>query len=102
MPMIRSSYGNGVHIRVVQDAAEVFNTLRFSLLLFRDGGDAFFNRAAIHIANVGDLSIRLREVTADVSHAAAVAADDSNEDFFVRAFGRAQRTRAAEGREAGG
>ena len=72
------------------------------LLLLGDGGDAFLDGAAVHVADVADLGVGQGQVAGDVGHAAAVAADDADHDFLVRARGGAQRAGIAQGGQTGG
>ena len=96
VPVIGRGNGNGVHVGIIQDAAEVFHALGLSLLLLGDGSDAFLDSAAVHVADVANLGVGQGQITGDVGHPAAVAADDGDHDLLVRALGGAQRDGAAQ------
>ncbi|MSU59547.1 MAG: hypothetical protein EXS35_15480 [Pedosphaera sp.] len=68
----------------------------------RDGGQSLFQRAGVHVADVGDLDVGHAEVAGDVIHAAVVATHDADADIFRGTFLRTQKVEAAERSEAGG
>ncbi len=100
VPVIGRGNGNGVHVGLIQDGAEVLHALGFPLPASWRRRRRLFHSAAVHVADVADLGVGQGEVTGDVGHAAGVAADDGDHDLLVGALGRAHRGGAAQSGEA--
>src|SRR5436190_1812508 len=76
MPMIRGGDRNRVNVPILKHLAQVRNAFGLARLFFEDSLDSLLDRAAVHVANVSNLRVRRSQVTGDVRHPAAIAADD--------------------------
>ena len=85
-----------VHGGIVEDLADVFRAFGLALLAAENRGDAFVDRAAIHIAHVGNLRIRLPQKPSNMIHPPPVGAHDSDPDLVVRAFRGPEHTDGSE------
>src|ERR1051326_3366269 len=85
-PVIGNGARNGIDSRIFEDAPKIFCAFGFPLLFCGDEVDALLKGAAVHVANVGDLGARKREIAGDVVFASSVAANDGDKNLFVRAF----------------
>ena len=93
--MIGHGNGDGVHVGILQNAAEVLHALGLALLLLGDRRDAFGDGPAVHVADIANLGVGQGQIARDVVHSAAVAADDGDHHLFIRALCGAQRDGAA-------
>ena len=96
MPMIRGGDRNRVNVPILKHLAQVGNAFGLARLFFEDSLDSLLGRAAVHVANVSNLRVRRSQVTGDVRHPAAIAADDGDGHFLAGAFGGAKPWGAGE------
>ncbi len=90
VPVIRRGYRNRVHLRILEESAQVFHAFRLSFLLLSSGRDPLGDCSTVHVTDVSNLGIGHGKIPGDVGHATPITADNSQADLFVCSFGRSR------------